>query len=74
MYCSLCRSATRTQCPSIFEIVTRVLLHALSHTMTMTMIKNVIVSYGFNIFNTFINHYDQGFILNHRIPHSEKIL
>ncbi len=30
----------------------------------MTMIKIVIVSSGFNIFNTFINHYDQGFILN----------
>ncbi len=32
--------------------------------MTITMIKNIIVSSGFNIFNTFINLYDQGFILN----------
>ncbi len=29
--------------------------------------KNVIVSSGFNSFNTFINHYDQGFILNNMI-------
>ncbi len=37
-------------------------------TMTITMIKKIIVSSGFNIFNTFINLYDQGFILNNRRP------
>ncbi len=31
--------------------------------------KYFIVSFGFNIFNTFINLYDQGFILNHRRPY-----
>ncbi len=31
--------------------------------------KKNIVSSGFNIFNTFINLYDQGFILNHRRPY-----
>ncbi len=40
-------------------------------TMTMTMIYFFIVSSGFNIFNTFINFYDQGFILNHRRPYIE---
>ncbi len=27
------------------------------YTMTMTMITKIIVSSGFNIFNTFLNHY-----------------
>ncbi len=39
-------------------------------TMTMTMIKVYIVSSGFNIFNTFINLYDQGFILNNKKPYA----
>ncbi len=33
------------------------------------MISFFIVSSGFNIFNTFINLYDQEFILNHRRPY-----
>ncbi len=35
----------------------------------MTMINFFIISSGFNIFNTFINLYDQGFILNHMRPY-----
>ncbi len=34
--------------------------------MTMTF---VIVSSGCDIFNAFINYYDQGFILNHKRPY-----
>ncbi len=41
----------------------------LTMTMTMTMINKIIVSSGVNIFNTFINFYDQGFILNHWRPY-----
>ncbi len=42
--------------------------------MTMTMISLFIVSPGFNFFYTFINLYDQGFILNHRRPYTISLI
>lgn len=38
-------------------------------TMSMTIIKYIIVSSGFEMFNTFINHFDQRFKLNHGRPY-----
>ncbi len=63
LYCLL--SSTRwSSLTDLFSLNTNITM-----TMTMTMIKKIIVSSGFNIFNTFINLYDQGFILNHRRPY-----
>ncbi len=51
----------------VFKLMTLV---RYTMTMTMTMISFFIVSSGFNIFNTFINLYDQRFILNNKKPYA----
>ncbi len=67
----ICKNNWCSEIKQLFENVNKIDIYHNKHTMTitMTMIKKIIVSSGFNIFNTFINLYEKGFMLNHRSPY-----